>query len=323
MGCALHEKVRYVETPDGQSLALTEARLPGARVRSSAVAFLLLHGFGQNRKGFTLGPMPASLIAHGARVFLGELRGHGDSRVDPSHSWSLETHLEQDCPTLVRGVQDAARVEAVHVVGHSMGGLLACALLERDVAIASVTAAATPLVLGAGRPLVRLASLLAGPLATIAPRARRVPMHLFLGALARPLSTAEARGPVRALQRLTRLVNPAGAPSEALREILASADPESPAVMEELARNAVLLRPQLCGVDLVDAVRNATQPIAAIVGSDDIFAPRAAVAPLEPGQHAGPRRIIEIPGGAHVDAVMGDHVPDTISSLWDFLVQRD
>jgi pimeloyl-ACP methyl ester carboxylesterase len=318
----LLEEVGFVQASDGQRLALTEIRRHGAGVTGSEVAFLLVHGFAQNRKGFTLGPMPASLIDRGARVFLGELRGHGDSRVDPTHSWSMQTHLEQDCPALLDGVRERAGVEQVHLVGHSMGGLLGCALLERDPKIASLLAAATPLLLGAARPLVRLASFVVGPLATVAPRPRRVPMDLFLSALATPLSRAEARGPLWLFQQLTRLVNPDAAAPAALREILATADPESPAVMEELARNAVLVRPRLAGVDLVRAVRGARQPIAAIVGTRDIFAPRAAVAPLEKGDHAGPRKIIEVPGGTHVDAIMGDHVPDTIDALWDFLVPR-
>lgn len=318
----LREEVSFVEAADGQRLALTEVRDESVRRSDSGVAFLLVHGFAQNRKGFTLGPMPQSLLDRGARVFLGELRGHGDSKVEESRSWSLETHLEQDCPALLHGVIGATGAPGVHFVGHSMGGLLGCALVSRDLPIASFTAAATPLLLGAARPLVRLASLVLGPFATIAPKPRRVPMHLFLRALSSPLSQPDAGGALWALQRLTRLANPAAAPPEALREILATADPESPDVMEELARNAVLRRPRLAGVDLVDSVRRATVPIGAIVGTNDIFAPRAAIAPLEKGEHAGPRKIVEVEGGTHVDAVMGDHIPETIESLWSFLVPQ-
>jgi fermentation-respiration switch protein FrsA (DUF1100 family) len=182
---------------------------------------------------------------------------------------------------------------------------------------------ATPLLLGASRPLVRLASFAIGPFATFAPKPRRVPMHYFLSALSAPLSAAEARGPLRLLQRVTRLANPEAAPPEALREILAGADPESPQVMEELARNAVLRRPTLAGVDLIEAVRGASIPVAAVVGTSDIFAPRAAVAPLEGDGHAGPRRIVEIERGTHVDSIMGHHVPETIDSLWEFLMGSD
>jgi len=319
---ALHEHVRFAAAEDGQRLALTEVHHPKRGPRPSDIAFLLLHGFAQNRKAFTLGPMPRALLERGARVFLGELRGHGDSRVDRSQSWSLKTHLDLDCPALLEAVRRQAETDRVHLVGHSMGGLLGCALLEREAPLASLTAAATPLLLGAARPLIRAASLLVGPFATIAPRARRVPMHRFLGALARPLSRPAARGLLRLLQRATRLANPEAAPPEALAEILASADPESPAVMAELARNAVRVRPRFADVDLVQAVHRSALPVAAVVGSDDIFAPRAAVAPLEAKGQAGPRKIVEIPNATHVDAIMGHHVPETIASLWDFLVTR-
>jgi pimeloyl-ACP methyl ester carboxylesterase len=317
----LVEEMHLVEAADGQALALSEVSDAAGSAPKPGPAFLLLHGFAQNRLGYTLGPMPRVLLARGARVFLGELRGHGESRVEHDQPWTLRCHLELDCPALIAGVRERAGVERVHLVGHSMGGLLGCALLAGDPPLASLTAMATPLLLGAGRPLVRIASLALGPLATIAPKRHRVPMQHFLGALSRPLSAPDAGGALRLLQRLTRLVNPDAASPEALRAILASSDAESPAVMEELARNAVLMRPMVAGIDLVAAVKGACIPLAAVVGSQDIFAPRAAVAPLEGDDHAGPRLIVEVDGGTHVDAIMGHHVPETIERLWDFLMQ--
>jgi pimeloyl-ACP methyl ester carboxylesterase len=234
----------------------------------------------------------------------------------------MDDHLDLDCPALIRGVRDRARVERIHLIGHSMGGLLGAALLGRGARFASFTAAATPILLGAGRPLVRLVSFLAGPFATIAPRPNRVPMDAFLRMLSRPLAAADARGPVRAFQRLTRLANPDAADPAAVRRILARADRESPAVFEALAANAVLVRPKLCGVDLASAVRDADCPIAAIVGSRDLFAPRAAIAPLEVEGQKGPREILEIEGVSHIDAIMGHHVGDTVEHLWKFWMQE-
>jgi pimeloyl-ACP methyl ester carboxylesterase len=317
----LREIPRAARASDGQRLALVEVALPGPRRPRSEVAFLLLHGFAQNRRSFTLGPLPGALLERGARVFVGELRGHGESRVERGHAWSLRTHLELDCPALLAAVRGEAGVERVHLVGHSMGGLLGCALLATGAPLASLLAVASPIVLGAGRPLVRLASLVAGPFATLAPRHHRVPIHRVLAALARPLSRPDARGASRLLQRATGLANPAAAPPEALRAVLASADPESPAVFEELARNAVLARPRLAGVDLVTALRASPLPVAAVVGSRDVFAPRAAVAPLDEPGHAGPRLVVEVPGATHVDVAIGHHVPATVARLWDFLVR--
>lgn len=321
------ERTHFVEARDGQQLALTEfvgmgldeqMPAPGA-----APAFLLIHGFAQNRRAWTLGPMPAALRARGARVFLGELRGHGDSKVERKHMWTMEDHLDLDCPALIEGVQQLAGVERIHFVGHSMGGLLGSALLGSTVFDAappfeSFTAAATPVLLGAHRPLVRLLSFFVGPLATIAPKSQRVPMDQFLRLLATPLARADAWGPTWALQKLTRLANPEQADADDLRRILEHADPESPAVLEALAANAVLGRSKIAGIDLAEALRESTCPIAAVVGTDDIFAPRAAIAPLETEGQQGPRKIIEIEGGTHIDAVMGHHVPGTVDRLWDF-----
>jgi pimeloyl-ACP methyl ester carboxylesterase len=305
---------------DGQRLALAEAVLPGARGRGR-IAFLLLHGFAQNRRSWSLGPLPRALLARGARVFLGELRGHGESRVERGQAWSLRTHLELDCPALVATAAGAAGVARVHLVGHSMGGLLGCALLAGGAPLASLTMVGSPIVLGAGRPLVRLASLLAGPFATVAPRHHRVPIDRVLAALARPLSRPRARGALRLLQRATALANPAAAEPEALRAVLASADPESPAVFGELARNAVAKRPRIAGIDLVAALRASPLPVAAVVGSRDLFAPRAAIAPIDAPGQAGPRLVVEIPDATHVDVAIGHHVPETLARLWEFLLR--
>jgi pimeloyl-ACP methyl ester carboxylesterase len=314
------ERLHRVEARDGQKLALTEVSAAPRRPSPGAPAFLLLHGFAQNRLSYSAGPLPHELLRRGARVFLGELRGHGDSHTEQIEPWTLETHLELDCPALLEGVRERAGVASVHLMGHSMGGLLGCALLARESPLASLTALASPILLGADRAIVRLASLFVGPLATIAPRGRRVPMDLFLRALARPLSSSDAVAPLRLLQRLTGLASPTHADPAVLEAILGSADRESPAVFEELARNAVLRRARIAGVDLVEAVRASTLPVAAVVGTADIFAPRASVAPLEaPGQQ-GPRRIVEIPGGTHIDATVGHHVPDTVAELWEFLL---
>lgn len=317
----LVERAVPVEAADGQQLALAELCGPERPAGDVHPAFLLVHGFAQNRRSFTLGRLPDELWARGARVFVGELRGHGASRAEPGASWSLATHLEQDCPALLAAVREQSGAERVHWLGHSMGGLLGCALLGRGAPLASLTAMASPLLLGADRALVRVASLLVGPLARIAPRGRRVPMDVFLRALAGPLSFPDARGPLRWLQRVTRLANPEAARPGALREILASADAESPAVFEELARNAVLGRSTLAGVDLLAALAASPLPVAAVVGSEDIFAPRAAVAPLEAPGQAGPRTVIEVPGGTHVDSTMGHHLPGTVAALWQFLFQ--
>jgi len=106
----LIEDVQFVEAADGQRLALTEVRR-GSTPAAGERAFLLVHGFAQNRRAFSLGPMPEVLLQRGARVFLGELRGHGGSKAPDDHHWNMATHLELDCPALIEGVRARAGVE--------------------------------------------------------------------------------------------------------------------------------------------------------------------------------------------------------------------
>ena len=68
------QRVRFAHTRDGERLAITEL---GA---GTGPVFVLVHGFAQNRRSFTAGPLPAELLARGARVFAAELRGHGRNR---------------------------------------------------------------------------------------------------------------------------------------------------------------------------------------------------------------------------------------------------
>lgn len=305
----MQEQVRYVHTADGARLALSEV----GRGPKDGPRFLLIHGFAQNRLAFMLGSLPEQLLARGARVFVAELRGHGRSRNDRRPRHSLSHHLTIDLPALI-----AAVGPPVHLIGHSMGGLLGYALLGSSAPLASLTTFGAPVLLGAGRYLVRAASLL-GPAGAALPA---VPMDRFLRLLASPLSVPDATGPLLVLQRLTRLASPRHASFADLETILANADPESPIIFRELARMARVPRPAIAGVELEPALFRATIPVATVVGSDDVFGGRASVAPFDQPGHVGPRLVIEVAGGTHVDITIGHHLPVTIERLWPFLVRQ-
>lgn len=306
----MNEQVRYVHTPDGARLALAEV---GAGPRDGP-RFLLVHGFAQNRLAFLLGALPEQLAARGARVFIGELRGHGRSRDGRLPRHSLLHHLAVDLPGLIDAVGPP-----VHLIGHSMGGLLGYALLARSACLASLTTFGAPLLLGGGRYLIRAASVL-GPAGGALQSG--VPMDRFLRLLASPLSRPDATGALLALQRLTRLASPRHASDGAIATILANADPESPLIFRELARMARARRPAIGGVELERALLGAEIPVATVVGSDDVFGGRASVAAFDRPGHRGPRMVIEVSGGTHVDITIGHHLPGTIDRLWPFLVPR-
>ena len=305
------EDVRYITTSDGARLALTEI-LRGAP--KDGPRFLLIHGFAQNRLAFTLGPLPELLIERGARVFVAELRGHGRSRDHRAPRHSLEAHLSIDLPEIIDHVG-----APVHLMGHSMGGYLGYAMLARSGAISSLTTFGAPVLFGRGRYLLKLASIVAGPIAEALPGS--LPMDHFLRLLSAVLAEPDARGVTRALQVLTRLASPKHAAPEAIAAILANADPASPSIFVELAKMAMAKEPRICGVRLVEALLRAEIPVATIVGSNDVFGGRLGAAPFEvPGQ-GGPRLVVEVPGGTHVDITIGHHLPETMERLWPFLVE--
>jgi pimeloyl-ACP methyl ester carboxylesterase len=230
--------------------------------------------------------------------------------------WSLTTHLDTDLPALLDRVRalSADPDRAVHVIGHSMGGMLAIAALARpELRIASVTAFATPLSLGKHSPLVRLAALVAAPALK---RAAMVPMHLFFRAFASRLIAREKR----ALFDLLALASARTADADLLAGILASSEQESALVLGELAEMAIRGRAVIAGVDLVETARAAVVPISFVFGTKDILAPRASVAGLETG--AGPRMFVEIEDALHVDLVVGRHAAQLVAKIWEFLFPR-
>ncbi len=314
----LQTTVRYVHTADQQRLAVTEVG-PGS---ATGTPVLLVHGFAQNRLSFELGPLPGCLIKLGARVFIGELRGHGLSRTsmfDPARQdWSLETHLQYDLPALVKHVLQETSQSKLHYMGHSMGGILGYAALASNPAFASMTGLAAPIWLGAGRPVVRLAAGVVAPTLLVG-RPAKVHMDKVLGLLSSTLAAPRARLPTRLLQRFVGLSNPAQAEPQALQAILAGADAESSKVFLQLANLSHTRRPKVGGVDLVAAIEGWSRPIAAVVGAHDIFAGPTSVRPLQRGRHSGKRRVITISEGTHVDVTMGYHVPQTTESLWRFI----
>jgi 3-oxoadipate enol-lactonase len=78
---------------------------------------LLVHGIGSSRR--TWDAMVDPLVASGHRVVRVDLRGFGDS-VSPPGRFVMD-HFVNDLVAFV----DALKLEAVHLVGHSLGGMIA------------------------------------------------------------------------------------------------------------------------------------------------------------------------------------------------------
>lgn len=303
----LAEKLTQLRTPDGTALVLAELLGPQ---RGEGPSVLLLHGLAQTRRTFELGPLPRLLVERGARVFLGELRGHGRSWSGPPIH-TLEVYLTQDLPTILEAIPGP-----VHLLGHSLGGLLGYAALGEPYhgRLASLTGLAAPLTLAAGRWDIRLLAHLVRP---VIGQLDAVPLDRLLAGLARPL--AQPHPLLSVLQRYVGLTNPQQAAPSALEATLVTAHPEAPAVFAALLEMATSGRPVLLGRDLRALAAAASIPVAAIVGERDVFAAPRSVAGLEEG--VGRRWVHVVPAGAHVDLTLGHHWEETFPRWWSFLFE--
>lgn len=141
---------------------------------------LLCHGLGSNRHSFDApqGPSLARYLAErGFDVWSLELRGAGRSARPHLFNrleweWTFEHYVRYDAPAALAFVRDVTGAERVHWVGHSLGGMVAYALLvNQEAPLVSLTTLASPTVGLASSPQVPAAKVVGGVLA----RLRRVP----------------------------------------------------------------------------------------------------------------------------------------------------
>jgi pimeloyl-ACP methyl ester carboxylesterase len=145
------EAVHFVTTPDGWRLALS--RYPPHAAPCSRFPVLLCHGLGANRFSFDLGHDPSLavyLAAAGFDVWVLELRGHGRSDrpglfATRHFGWSFDDYLHVDLPAAIEKVKTTTGKPQLHVVGHSMGGMLWLCHSGMAPPVRSVTAIASSL----------------------------------------------------------------------------------------------------------------------------------------------------------------------------------
>lgn len=188
---------RYrVRTHDGWHLALYRY-LPSRRSHRTPV--LLCHGMSSNRWNMD-GPGDISLarylLRHGYDVWIVELRGAGRS-TRPTwwngkrYDWRFEDYVQHDAPAALRKVLRETGARQVHWVGHSMGGMIAYALLMTPMhdKIASAVTLGSPTMSDVGHPVLDVGLPYRGIL-------RLLPARVPIGLLARlgaPLAPLLAR----------------------------------------------------------------------------------------------------------------------------------
>lgn len=138
-----------VVTGDGHTLFLYRHRHENAGRTRGAV--LCLHGLGASHFNFDF-PGTANLAGYLARagydVYVASYRGDRDSRRPPRAraQWTFDDYVQRDLPALLDTVMARSEVPRVHVLGHSMGGLLAYALaaVHGQGRLASIIAMGSP-----------------------------------------------------------------------------------------------------------------------------------------------------------------------------------
>ncbi|MBI5511913.1 MAG: alpha/beta fold hydrolase [Deltaproteobacteria bacterium] len=110
-----------VVTDDGVRLALHRVHPEG----EPGPVVMLLHGLSANRHTFNFPgrSLAAYLAGRGFDCFLPELRGAGDS-ARPGWHWRFDDCLRRDLPAFLATIRRVTGRQAIHWVGHSMGGLL-------------------------------------------------------------------------------------------------------------------------------------------------------------------------------------------------------
>jgi pimeloyl-ACP methyl ester carboxylesterase len=313
----------YARTRDQWRLAMY--RYPPRR-GSHRTPVLLCHGMASNRWNMD-GPGRISLarylVGHGYDVWLVELRGAGRSTTPTwwngkSYSWTFEDYVHHDAPAALRLVLRETGARQVHWVGHSMGGMIAYALLMGPVhgKIASAVTLGSPTMSKVGHPLldfgVPYRSLL-----------RYLPARVPIGTLAR-LGAPFARLLAIALDDTVSELGwcEGNADLPLLRSLMLTAVDDLPAsLLREFARwyDTKAMSDRYGMFDFTDNLERVTAPILVIAGSKDrLTPPRDLEAVYRAiGSREKAFRVIGKAQGfahdySHADLILGLHAPDDV-----------
>lgn len=298
-------------THDGQRLALFRVR-PAGRSRG---AVLLLHGLGANRFAFHWPgrSLAGFLAAQGFDAYVAELRGAGQS-VPLLRSWNFHDYLEQDVPALLARVREVSGEARVHLVGHSMGGILAMcqAMVSGGEGLRTVAALGSALDYGLGEsgfgPIRHLRPLLG--------RIDAVPWGAAMSVLAPAL--ARLRDPLAGFN-----FHPGNAEGPLVRAVYANVfGPIPTALLQSLATG---LEPgglkSRAGEPYQALAPTLRTPLLMIAASDDRQCPLPAFEATAAATNARALRFGQRYGHAaqygHFDLVLGRTAPDEV---WPALV---
>ena len=310
-------------TRDGWRLALYRY---AARRGSHRTPVLLCHGMSSNRWDMD-GPGRLSLARYlnrrGYDAWVVELRGAGRS-TRPTwwngkrYNWTFEDYVYHDAPAALQRVLRETGARQVHWVGHSMGGMIAYALLVGPVhqKIASAVTLGSPTMSNVGDPLLDFGLPYRGLL-------RFLPGRVPIGTLARlgaPFAPLLADFLSRNIAELGWWTG--NADVRLLRTLMLTAVDDLPvSLLREFARwyDTKRMVDRYHMFDFTEQLERISTPILIIAGNKDKLTP---VRDLEEVYRrvAAPDKVFRIVGKSHgathdyshADLVLGLHAPDDV-----------
>lgn len=313
----------WARTRDGWTLALYRHATPRGAHRTPV---LLCHGMSSNRWNMD-GPGRLSLARYLARkgydAWVVELRGAGNSTRPrwwngKRYDWRFEDYVYHDAPAALRVVLRETGVEQVHWVGHSMGGMIAYALLMGPVQnkLASVVTLGSPTMSAVGHPMLDFGLPYRWLLRFAPPR---VPTGIAarLGAPWAPLLQWLLERPLGELG-----FHPGNLDTSLLRTLMFTAIDDLPAsLLREFARwyETKAMSDRYGMFDFTEHLERIRTPLLVIAGArDDLTPPRDLEYVYE---HVGSRdkelRVIGKEQGfshdySHADLILGKYAPDDV-----------
>jgi poly[(R)-3-hydroxyalkanoate] polymerase subunit PhaC len=318
-----HPRLYHARTRDRWRLALYRYT---PRRRSHHTPVLLCHGMSSNRWDMD-GPGRISLarylVRRGYDAWVVELRGAGRSTRPTwwngkSYNWTFEDYVQHDGPAALQTVLRETGARQVHWVGHSMGGMIAYALLMSPVhsKIASAVTLGSPTMSEVGHPALDFGVPYRGLL-------RYLPPRVPLGALGR-IAGLFAPWIANSLNETIAELgwHPGNADVRLLRALAFTAVDDLPAsLLREFARwyDARAMSDRYAMFNFTDHLERITAPILIIAGSKDGLTPSRDLETVY-RRVASRDKVFRIIGQeygfahdySHADLVLGLHAPDDV-----------
>jgi pimeloyl-ACP methyl ester carboxylesterase len=264
------------------------------------------------------------LLVRGYDVWVPELRGAGRStrprwRNGKRYDWRFEDYVHHDGPAVLRVVLRETGEREVHWVGHSMGGMIAYALLMSPVheKIASAVTLGSPTMSDVGHPVINLGVPYYRRLLRYVPS--RIPVRTLarVGAPLAPLLSQLLGRPVAELG-----FAPGNADTRLLRTLMLTAIDDLPAsLLREFARwyDTKAMSDRYGMFDFTEHLERVRRPLLIIAGSHDGLTPARDLEQVyrRVGSQDKQFEVIGKRHGyahdySHADLILGRHAPDDV-----------